>query len=64
MSPPFLPAPGPCLALAATIYGLRSLIKSRSRLGAGTKGVRLRVQAPCSEGDSDLPRLMNQEASL
>ena len=44
-------------------HGLRSLKRSRRRLAAGISGVRLRVQAPCSLGESARPRLMNQEAS-
>jgi hypothetical protein len=44
--------------------GFRSFIRSRRRLGAGTSGVRLRVQAPCSDGDRARPRLMNHDASL
>ena len=62
--PSILPAPGVSQTNPKTIYSLRSFIRSRSRLGAGTRGVRLRVQAPCSDGDKDRPRLMNQEASL
>ena len=42
----------------------RFFIRSRSRLVAGNSGVRLRVQAPCSDGDRARPRLMNHEASL
>ena len=38
-----------------------SLSRSRRRLGAGMRGVRLRVQAPCSVGDRARPRLMNHE---
>ena len=45
-------------------HDFRSFKRSRNRLGAGTSGVRLRVQAPCSEGDMARPRLMNQDASL